>query len=154
VQRRIVDFARSQDATAEGLSLARQLAMITYRSAEEFEERFDRRVDDAHLSDLDRYLMARGNAFTEAMGADRWLSLSEAIDRTAIDPLNVRAPTTLLACSSDQLAPLAQMEDLSRRLPKLTGFHVIRSMYGHDAFLKEPAQISRALRRFLDGAHD
>ena len=64
-------------------------------------------------------------------------------------------PTTLLACSSDQLVPLAQMEDLSRRLPRLAGFHVIRSMYGHDAFLKEPAQISRALRRFLDeGAHE
>ncbi len=155
VQRRIVDFARSQDATAEGLSLARQLAMITYRSAEECQARFDRRVDETHLSDLDRYLMARGKAFTEAMGADRWLSLSEAIDRTAVDPVNVRVPTTLLACSSDQLVPLAQMEDLSRRLPRLAGFHVIRSMYGHGAFLKEPAQISRALRRFLDdGAHD
>lgn len=44
------------------------------------------------------------------------------------------------------------MEDLSRRLPRLAAFHVLTSLYGHDAFLKEPAQISRALKRFLDEA--
>jgi homoserine O-acetyltransferase/O-succinyltransferase len=150
VQRRIVELARVNGAGAEGLALARQLAMITYRSGEEFQSRFDRRLADDHASDLDRYLIARGKAFSDRMGADRWLSLSEAIDRTDVDPLAVQAPTTLVACSSDQLVPLTQMEDLSRRLPKLNGFHVIRSIYGHDAFLKEPAQISRILRRFFD----
>jgi homoserine O-acetyltransferase/O-succinyltransferase len=152
VQRRMVEIARQHGAAAEGLSLARQLAMISYRSAEEFAQRFDRRLDERGQSDLDRYLVARGEAFVEAMGAERWLSLSEAIDRTDIDPARVAIPTTLVACASDQLAPLAQMEALSRQLPQLTGFRVIRSLYGHDAFLKEPAQIGRILRRFLDEA--
>ncbi|MEQ1708376.1 MAG: homoserine O-succinyltransferase [Terricaulis sp.] len=150
VQRRIVEFSLEQGATECGLSLARQLAMITYRSAEEFQGRFDRRLD-GHTSDLDRYLTARGEAFCTAMPPKRWLSLSESIDRTHVDPAAVSTPTTLVACSSDQLAPLAQMEDLSRRLPRLAAFHVLTSICGHDAFLKEHAQITRALRRFLDG---
>ncbi len=150
VQRRIVEFAQAQGEASAGLSLARQLAMISYRSAEEFETRFDRRLGSETESDLDRYLVSRGEAFCASMPAKRWLSLSGSIDRAAIDPTAVQVPTTLIACTSDQLAPLAQMEELSRRLPKLTAFHVLTSLYGHDAFLKEPAQISRALRRFLD----
>lgn len=152
VQRRIVEFAQAQGDVGAGLSLARQLAMITYRSAEEFETRFDRKLGADNASDLDRYLAARGEAFCAAMGARRWLSLSSSIDRADIDPAAVQIPTTLIACTSDQLAPLSQMEDLSRRLPRLAAFHVLTSLYGHDAFLKEPAQISRALKRFLDEA--
>lgn len=151
VQRRIVEFSQAHGETEGGLALARQLAMITYRSAEEIQARFDRRLGDDHGSELDRYLIARGEAFSAAMPARRWLSLSEAIDRTLVDPAAVSTPTTLVACSSDQLAPLAQMEDLSRRLPRLTAFHVLNSIYGHDAFLKESAQISQLLRHFLDG---
>ncbi len=152
VQRRIVEFAQAHGETSAGLSLARQLAMITYRSADEFEARFDRKLGPDNSSDLDRYLASRGEAFCAAMPPKRWLSLSGAIDRAAIDPSAVHVPTTLIACTSDQLAPLSQMEELSRRLPKLAAFHVLTSLYGHDAFLKESAQISRALRRFLDEA--
>lgn len=152
VQRRIVEFALASGDVGKGLSLARQLAMISYRSAQEFETRFDRGLDESNRSELDRYLCARGDAFSASMPPRRWLSLSSAIDRTKVDPARVLVPTTLVACSSDQLAPLAQMEDFSRRLPRLTAFHVLNSIYGHDAFLKEPGQISRVLRRFLNEA--
>jgi homoserine O-acetyltransferase len=152
VQRRIVEFAAAHGAEADGLSLARQLAMITYRSGEEFAQRFERKLHENKQSDLDAYLLARGHAFTDRMSAERWLSLSEALDRAHVDPGAIEVPTTLVACSSDQLVPLAQMEELSRRLPKLASFQVIRSLYGHDAFLKEPVQIGRILRRFLEEA--
>jgi homoserine O-acetyltransferase len=150
VQRRMVEFALEQGAPEHGLSLARQLAMVTYRSAEEFETRFRCTLDQEGQSDLDRYLVSRGEAFLRSMPPRRWLSLSEAIDRTDVAPELVTAPTTLIACSSDQLTPWSQMEDIAKRLPRLKAFHTISSLYGHDAFLKEPRQLSRLLRAFLD----
>ena len=152
VQRRIVEFALASGHGDQGLSLARQLAMITYRSGDEFEARFERRLGDQHLSDLDQYLVARGDAFSQSMPAKRWLSLSEAIDRTCVTPEQVHVPTTLVACASDQLVPFSQMEELARRLPVLAGFHCLDSIHGHDAFLKERAQLTRILRGFLQGA--
>jgi homoserine O-acetyltransferase len=150
VQRRMVEFALEQGEPEHGLSLARQLAMITYRSAEEFETRFQRNLDQEGQSDLDRYLISRGEVFLRNMPARRWLSLSEAIDRTDVAPECVTTPTTLIACSTDQLTPWSQMEALAQRLPRLKAFHTISSLYGHDAFLKEPRQLSRLLRTFLD----
>ncbi len=152
VQRRMVEFALAQDAPEQGLSLARQLAMITYRSADEFQTRFDRTIDESGQNELDRYLISRGEAFLRTMPAKRWLSLSEAIDRTDVTPERVSTPTTLIACSSDQLTPWNQMEELAKRLPRLKGFHTISSQYGHDAFLKEPRQLSRLIKSFLEGA--
>lgn len=150
VERRTVEFALEQGRPSEGLSLARQLAMITYRSGAEFEARFDRLVGRDGRSDLDRYLVSRGNAYADAMGAKRWLSLSEAIDRCCVTPEAVAAPTTLVACSSDQLVPFADMQELARRLPRFTALHAIDSHYGHDAFLKEPTALSPILASFLE----
>src|SRR4249919_3128669 len=53
VQRRIVKFALESGKAAQGLELARALAMTTYRSAEEFAARFGgapRRKDDEQFS--------------------------------------------------------------------------------------------------------
>ena len=91
VQRRVVEFAIAQGAAEEGLSLARQLAMITYRSADEFDARFPGGVGADGRSDLDRYLVSRGDAYVSAMAPQRWLSLSESIDRLDVDPTRIRA---------------------------------------------------------------
>lgn len=152
VQRRMLEFAlRHGDADA-GLSLARQLAMITYRTPEEFEARFGSGVGDDGLGEVDRYLIARGNAYGATMGPKRWLSLSEAIDRFFVDPASVKSPTTVIACPADQLAPIADMRTLAAGLPKLKAFHELPSLYGHDAFLKEPEQLSALLGGFIKEA--
>lgn len=150
VQRRVVEFALEQGEPAKGLSLARQLAMITYRSAEEFETRFPGGVEADGLSELDRYLVSRGDAYIETMGPQRWLSLSESIDRCDIDAARIAARVTLAACPTDQIAPLTDIEALSRRLPRLHSLTLVPSLYGHDAFLKETAQIADLLRACLE----
>jgi homoserine O-acetyltransferase len=137
IQRRMVEFGAAHGDAAGGLTLARQLAMTTYRSAEEFETRFGAGLGADGRAGVDQYLIARGEAYPQTMAPLRWLSLSEAIDRHTVDPALIRTPTTLIASASDQLAPLAEMEALARRLPKLEALHVIASLYGHDAFLKE-----------------
>lgn len=152
VQRRIVEFALSHDDPAAGLGLARQLAMITYRSAEEFETRFRPGVDASGRSELDHYLVARGEAYIDQMPPQRWLSLSEAIDRFYVDPREITVPVTLVAASSDQLVPTSAIEELARRLPRLRRLHYVSSIYGHDAFLKEAARLSSILTQFLEGS--
>jgi homoserine O-acetyltransferase len=152
VQRRVVEFAIAQGQAEEGLSLARQLAMITYRSAEEFDERFPGSVGADGRSDLDHYLVARGDAYVSAMAPQRWLSLSEAIDRLEVDPAHVRAKLTLAACPTDQIAPIELIQELSRRAPRLNALHELPSLYGHDAFLKEPAQVAAIITSCLEGA--
>lgn len=152
VQRRVVEFAIAQGAAEEGLSLARQLAMITYRSAEEFDERFPGGVGADGRSELDRYLVSRGDAYVGAMAPQRWLSLSESIDRLDVDAALVGADVTLAACPTDQIAPIELIEDLSRQLPNLRALHALPSLYGHDAFLKEPAQVAAIIRSCLEGA--
>lgn len=149
VQRRIVEFGLAHGDGAGALALARQLAMITYRSAEEFEERFGSGLDDAGRGEVDRYLIARGQAYGDVITPRRWLSLSEAIDRFTIDPADVRASTTLVACPADQLVPFADVQELARLLPRLAAFHALPSRRGHDAFLKEPARLNPILRSFL-----
>jgi homoserine O-acetyltransferase len=151
VQRRIVEYALSHGEAAEGLALARQLAMITYRSADEFSSRFERALDAEGRSDLDRYLVARGAAYAESMPPQRWLSLSEAIDRCCVAPEAVNTPTTLIACPTDQLVPISEMRALAARLPNLAALHELPSLYGHDAFLKEPVRLGVILSSFLEG---
>ncbi len=151
VQRRTVAFALEHGDGAAGLSLARQLAMMTYRSAEEFESRFEPGMAADGLCALDRYLIARGEAYVDAMPPRRWLSLSEAIDRFSIEPEAVKTPTLVAACPTDQLVPYAAMRDLAGRLPKLLGFYDLPSVYGHDAFLKERGLLTPLLRDFFEG---
>lgn len=152
VQRRVVEFALAQGAAEEGLSLARQLAMITYRSADEFDARFPGGVGADGRSDLDRYLVSRGDAYVSAMAPQRWLSLSESIDRLDVDPAQIRAEVTLAACPTDQIAPLDTIQELSRHLPNLRALHELPSLYGHDAFLKEPGQVATIIRSCLESA--
>lgn len=150
VQRRIVEFALAQGAGAEGLSLARQLAMITYRTPQEFEQRFGSGVGADGRGEVDRYLEARGADYAQKVGPRRWLSLSESIDRHQVDPRTVTVPTTVVASPDDQLAPLEDMRALAQALPKLRRFELLPSLFGHDAFLKEPAQLGPFIRTFLE----
>jgi len=149
VQRRMVEFAIKEGCAHEGLALARQLAMITYRSSDEFEDRFLNILGPDGRSDLDKYLVSRGEAYGQTMSAKRWLSLSEAIDRCSVSPEAIKVPTTLVTCPTDQIVPKELVTELANRLPRFTALHALPSIYGHDAFLKEPERLGGIVRSFL-----
>jgi homoserine O-acetyltransferase len=145
LQREIVRLAaRHGDATA-GLDLARRLAMTTYRGEREFAERCAGAPefrDGRYRFAEEGWLGAAGARFAERFVAERFLALSESIDLHAIAPEDVRVPTTLVGIASDRVVPLADLCELQRRCGAPATLHVIDSRYGHDAFLKEAAQIS------------
>lgn len=152
VQREIVREGLANGAPERALSLARQLAMTTYRGAVEFAERFD--VEPEVSGGRGRfavaeYLESQGARFVARFDARRFLALSESIDLHRVDPRTIAVPVTLIGVASDRLVPIEDLRELARALPDAT-LEEIDSRYGHDAFLKEPEQIGALLRAALD----
>jgi homoserine O-acetyltransferase len=143
VQRRIVRFALSTRRPAEGLELARALAMASYRSPLEFAARFNfapERSGERFVFPVEQYLMARGRDYAARYLPESFLCLSESIDLHAVDAARIATPTTLVAVREDQLVPIGDMRALAQNLPRAE-LHELSSPYGHDAFLKEAQQL-------------
>jgi homoserine O-acetyltransferase/O-succinyltransferase len=152
IQRQILRLGKTSGQVNEALSLARQLAMTTYRGSEEFAQRFsgspDYREGRFHFP-VEDYLEHAGRRFVERFDLDRFLALSESIDLHDISPETVSTPTTLIGFPSDRLVPLADLCELQRRLRGASTLEVIDSPYGHDAFLKETRQLAPLLRQVI-----
>src|SRR5688572_4680195 len=144
VQRRIVKFAIDSGKPAQGLELARALAMATYRSPEEFAARFGgaaRKQDEGFVLPVEEYLFARGAEYAQRYRPDSFVCLSESIDLHRVDAARIFAPVTAVAVREDQLVPLGDMRAMVARLPNAE-LHEISSVYGHDAFLKENRRLA------------
>jgi homoserine O-acetyltransferase len=152
LQRRIAQLGRAEGASREGLALARQLAMLGYRTPAEFATRFDAApvlVDGRACDPADAWLGARGDDYVARTTPTAFLRLSESIDLHAVDAARVRVPTTLVAVREDQLVPLDDLVRVAEALPALRRLHVLRSVFGHDAFLKEVEAIGAILEAAL-----
>jgi homoserine O-acetyltransferase len=152
VQRAIVRYALGHGEGSRGLVLARALAMATYRSAREFEERFPGPAEatpDGFRFPVETYLMARGESYAAVYQPEAFVCLSESIDLHRVEPESIRVPTTLLGVQEDQLVPLADMRELRDRHGGNCTLVEISSIYGHDAFLKETEVLRDLLARTL-----
>lgn len=161
VQRAAVELGVDSGDPARGLSLARSLAMTTYRSTREFEERFSPLAlsagtpggDPARFPVQD-YLEARGADFVRRFDPARFLALSESIDLHGTRPGALPEGALLVSFDTDILVPPWLMDELAARgsgAGSSSVRHVtIPSLYGHDAFLKEVEGVSQWVRRGLD----
>jgi homoserine O-acetyltransferase len=152
IQRSILRLGLEHGCRREALSLARQLAMTTYRGAHELAQRFDGEpafVDGRFRLPVESWLEHAGAKFARCGDAGRYLSLSESIDLHRIDPAAVRVPATLVGFASDRLVPLSDLCELQRGLGAPASLHVLDSRYGHDGFLKEHAALAPLLRAAL-----
>lgn len=143
IQRQIVTLALQCGRAAEGLALARQLAVTTYRSAEEFGARFDG-------ESVQSYLRHQGARFARSFSAARFLALSRSLDLHAVDPTRIATPTTLVAARGDAIVPLEQMRQLADTLAGPAVLRVTQTSTGHDAFLAEPRAIGPIIRTALN----
>ncbi|WP_421730926.1 homoserine O-succinyltransferase MetX [Brevundimonas sp.] len=152
IQRRILQLATEAGRPEDGVALARELAMTTYRTAEEFRDRFESTAPAAagQAYPVCEYLTARGVAYRNHTTPARWLSLSDSIDRHAVSPEAISVPVTLVGFDSDRLVPLDDIRELAARLPALFRLVEAPSLYGHDAFLKEDALVADILRAALE----
>ncbi|WP_144392164.1 homoserine O-succinyltransferase MetX [Pleionea sediminis] len=150
IQRQIVELTHSTTQAQAGLALARALAMITYRSPEEFAKRFDSSTEinnGQYQSEIDNYLSSRGNQFASQFSAEAFYCLSQSIDLHNVDATKINLPITCVGITNDQLIPF---ESVKQTAENANGHFIrISSEYGHDAFLKEVEAISWIIKRFL-----
>ena len=170
IQRRIVRLGLQNGSGSEGLSLARGLAMTTYRSPAEFAQRFASTptvTEQGFRFPVEEYLDARGADFAAQVLPESFLCLSESIDLQHINPHDVQVRTTLIAVRQDQLVPVEQMRALASRLGpgdssgsgdrsypgRGVGNRLIEidSLFGHDAFLKEDEILIPLFKQALEG---
>lgn len=136
---------------ASGVALARAMAMLTYRTPAEFGDRFTEppRVENGRVRvAADSYLDFQGDRHAGRMSATAYRRLSESIDLHRVDPASVAVPATFAAVDSDALVPAQDVEALAAAIPGAR-FHLIHSRFGHDAFLKEEAEVAAIITEYL-----
>lgn len=154
LQREIVRFGVANEDSAGGLRLARALAMATYRTPGEFADRFagePSRRDQRFEFPVERYLLARGDAYVQSYRAESFVCLSESIDLHRVDPASITTPVTLVAVREDQLVPLADMRELAGQLAGPSQLIELSSPFGHDAFLKESQALTAVFAPLVAG---
>lgn len=143
---------------AAGLAAARAIAMVTYRSNLEFEQRFARRqTREPGRYDVDYYLRRHGEKLVERFDARSYVTLMDAIDSHDVGNASVAGWSTRekvgevigVGIDSDILYPAAEVRawvEGYARGGANARYAEIETPYGHDAFLIEQTQINRLLR--------
>lgn len=151
IQREIVEFGLRHGDGAGALDLVRRLAMTTYRTRDELRLRFrDPAPGSRDANGVTSWLAAAGAKYAASTAPEHFLALSRALDAVDLDPSTITVPVHYIAVEDDLLVPLADMEEAAERTPdaRLT---VIRSIYGHDAFLKEVEAMNVLIAADLEG---
>jgi homoserine O-acetyltransferase len=151
LQRQAIELGERLGDPVTGVALARKIAMLSYRTAEEFEERFPDPVTVANgraCVPAETYLDAQGERHCRRMTSVAYRRLSESIDLHAIDPAAITVPATFVAVDSDRLIPSPDIRALAERAPD-GRFVSLTSLFGHDAFLKENRLVARIIADFL-----
>lgn len=149
----------------KGLSLARKIAMISYRSNTGFEQRFGRNLvkSSDHLKNtkafqVESYLDYQGGKLANRFDANTYLYIIKAMDlhdvaggRGSVDEVlgSIQIPTLNIGVSSDILYPPAEQMAIASRIPNSI-YSEINSICGHDGFLIEFRQLSNKIQNFLN----
>jgi homoserine O-acetyltransferase/O-succinyltransferase len=153
IQRRIIETSGE-----DGLQIARMVAMMTYRTAAEFEHRFarQRNPEDGSFS-MESYLARHGEKLHARFDPHSYLALVATMDAhdvgagrggvpNALRPVGERLvgvgiPGDLLYTESDVLDWVNAAGAIYRQ---------IHSICGHDSFLLEPRQVGAILAEALE----
>ncbi|GLQ97424.1 homoserine O-acetyltransferase MetX [Dyella mobilis] len=155
-----------------GMSIARKLGVITYRSAMEWNGRFARiRLDPEQREDqpfgfefqVESYLEGHAQRFVRTFDPNSYLYLSRASDwfdiseygnghvQEGLKHIHIEQ-ALVIGVSTDILFPLEQQEQIAEGLEAAGAkveFVALDSPQGHDAFLVDIDNYSRAIGGFL-----
>jgi len=157
-----------------GLSLARQVGMVSYKSTGLLDERFGRKPnrngEDPYAADggkcglaggrfdIAGYLDYQGKRFLERFDANSYLAILRTMDTW--DPMRgytsaeqaygaIRARLSFVGISTDWLFPAASVRAFAEAVQQAGAHADYREMiseHGHDAFLAEQAELVRLLQ--------
>jgi homoserine O-acetyltransferase len=154
-----------------GMRLARKLGMMTYRSPQEWEQRFGReRIAEERQSgdsfaldfEIEAYLESHAKKFSGQFDANCYLYLSRAMDLFDLcehgDCLSgaladIRARHALvIGVTTDFLFPIHQQRELAEALKggcESLDFRELPSIQGHDSFLVDMDRFRPVIAEFL-----
>lgn len=142
-----------------GLAAARAIAMITYRSVVEFDERFGRReTRSPGQFDVDHYLRRHGQKLVDRFDARSYVSLMASMDSHDVGPSEAAGRHTAksvrevigVGIDTDILYypwEVRRWVDAYANGGANARYEEIVTPYGHDAFLIEFEQVKRILGR-------
>jgi len=151
---------------SKGLSLARKVGMISYRTDKNFNDRFNYENVKENIAPLnshntfqvENYLNYQGDKFVNRFDANSFLNLSVAMDLHDVsrergnigDTLGtIKCPALCIGVDTDVLYPAHEQKTIASQIPKAE-YGEIKSIYGHDAFLIEFDQMSKIIKPFLE----
>ena len=154
-----------KEQPVNGFSLARKIAMISYRSPDSFENKFsrerktdDKKLDKENIFQIESWLNHHGDKINERFDANTYLYLSHAMDlhdvalnRGKLDEVlgSIKIPTLSIGISSDILYPPEEQKRIAELIPNSI-YEEIDSIHGHDAFLIEFEQIEKIIKGFFE----
>lgn len=147
-----------------GLSLARKIAMLSYRTQSSFEKKFGReRIKSTsyyktnNYFQVQNYLSYQGKKLVERFDANTYIYLTYAMDlhdishnRDKIGNIlhEVKCKSLCIGITSDILYPANEQKEIAILLGN-SKYAEINSPHGHDAFLIEFDQIDKILSDFF-----
>lgn len=151
-------YYQLDDPPTDGLATARMIAMLSYRSPENYEDKFGRDLQsgDESLFQVESYLNHQGNKLVNRFDANTYDRLSRAMDTHDVSRERgsfqqvlsaITIPIMVMGIDSDILYPIEEQKELADMLPR--GYYTqMTSRYGHDAFLLEFEQMNRLINEF------
>jgi homoserine O-acetyltransferase/O-succinyltransferase len=148
----------------DGLALARQLAMTTYRSESDFEERFGRSVEADGRPSIVSYLDHQGRKLVDRFDPATYRILAGAMDRhdIAVGWGGLGGAFARLAAAGTRITAVGIEDDIlygprqvqalveaARAAAVEVRYRELRSTKGHDAFLVEWDQLGDLLAEAL-----
>jgi len=154
--------AEPGDGPTAGLSVARRIAHLTYRSERELEERFGNQAQPGEdpLADgryaVQSYLDHQADKLAHRFDAGTYVALTDAMntwdlgrDRggPAAALASITSPVIVAGIAGDRLYPLHQQQEIAAGIPSTVGgLRIIESEAGHDGFLVEEQQVFALVR--------
>ena len=156
-------FGNTITGGEKGLQAARSIALLSYRNYNTYnntqKNTGNNNINNHAAASYQRY---QGEKLVKRFNAYSYVRLSEAMDshhiarerlfnvESVLNEINV--PTLVIGVTTDVLFPVIEQQELAKYIPNAI-YHEIDSLYGHDGFLIETAQLTNHIKQFYKVRH-
>lgn len=139
-----------EEGFKRGMHLARQIAMTSYRSSEEFNGRFGRdKLNNAF--EIENYLEHQGEKIVNRFSPHSYLTLTKAMEQYDITNrlAEINAEALFIGTTSDILYKEEEIKETASRIPNAK-YKTLDAPFGHDSFLVAQDKLAKIIRPFIN----